>query len=66
MKYTVVWVPAALMELATAWNDAGDRGEVAAASDEIDRQLAAARAIGGRVTRREPLDPVCGSARYRL
>ncbi len=39
MKYTVVWVPAALMELATVWNDADDRGAVAAASDEIDRQL---------------------------
>ena len=47
MKYTVVWVPAALMELATAWNDAGDRGEVAAASDEIDRQLAAAPRLAG-------------------
>ena len=40
MTYTVVWLPEALMELATVWNDADDRGEVAAASDEIDRQLA--------------------------
>jgi plasmid stabilization system protein ParE len=39
MKYTVVWLPAALMELATVWNDADDRGDVTAASDEIDRQL---------------------------
>lgn len=29
------------MELATVWNDAEDRDEVTAASDEIDRQLAA-------------------------
>ncbi len=42
MKYTVAWVPAALIELATIWNDADDRGEVAAASDEIDKQLAMA------------------------
>ena len=29
MKYTVVWVPAALMELATVWNDAENRGDKA-------------------------------------
>ena len=44
MKYTVVWAPDALLELATAWNDADDRGEVAAVSDEIDRQLAVGHA----------------------
>ncbi len=38
MKYTVVWVLAALMELATIWTDAEDRAAVAAASDEIDRR----------------------------
>ncbi len=47
MKHTVVWVPAALIELATIWNDADDRGEVAAASDEIDRQLAASPRLVG-------------------
>ena len=40
MRYTVIWVPAALSELARLWNDAEDRTEVATASDEIDRQLA--------------------------
>ena len=47
MKYTVVWVPAALMELATAWSDADDRTEVAAASDEIDHQLSMAPRLAG-------------------
>ncbi len=41
MKYTVTWTRAALEELARIWNLAADRGAVAAASNEIDRLLAA-------------------------
>ena len=47
MKYTVVWVPAALNELATIWSDADDRAAVAAATDEIDRQLGTAPRLAG-------------------
>jgi plasmid stabilization system protein ParE len=62
MKYTVVWAPDALLELATAWNDADNRGEVAAVSDEIDRQLAVgprlvgeSRGVNFRVLFADPL-----------
>ena len=36
MKYTVVWMPSALNDLARLWNNAPDRHAVAAASDTID------------------------------
>ena len=39
MKWTVVWVSAALDDLARAWTDAPDRQAVADASDAIDAQL---------------------------
>ncbi len=41
MRYTVIWTQAALNKLAGIWNDDEDRGAVSAASDEIDRLLAA-------------------------
>jgi hypothetical protein len=47
MRYTVIWVPAALNELASLWNDAEDRSEVGNASDEIDRQLASTPGLVG-------------------
>lgn len=40
MNYTVSWQPAAEQQLAQIWNNASDRGVVAAAADEIDRSLA--------------------------
>jgi hypothetical protein len=40
MKWTVVYRPSAQDDLASLWLDASDRTAVAAAADEIDRQLA--------------------------
>lgn len=39
MIHTVLWTPAAEQELATAWLDAADRGEVTRAANSIDRLL---------------------------
>jgi hypothetical protein len=39
MKYTVVWIRAALDELANLWNNAPDRNDVTAASNLIDSIL---------------------------
>lgn len=41
MNYTVVWLYAAQDMLETVWLAAADRNAVTAASDRIDRQLAA-------------------------
>jgi plasmid stabilization system protein ParE len=40
MKYTVVWLPAALNQLADLWNHAPDRKAITEAADRIDRLLA--------------------------
>lgn len=40
MNYTVIWLNAALAELATAWMNATDRSAVTAASHRIDTRLA--------------------------
>jgi hypothetical protein len=42
MRYTVIWTPTALNVLAAIWNQAEDRNAVTAASNEMDRVLAAA------------------------
>jgi hypothetical protein len=39
MKYTVVWKPAVLQQLARIWNSATDRAAVTAAADSIDAAL---------------------------
>ncbi len=39
MRYTVVWVPSAVQELAKIWNQSSARQSVADAADEIDREL---------------------------
>jgi len=39
MKYTVVWNRRATNDLAQLWMDAGDRSEVASATNYIDEQL---------------------------
>ncbi len=39
MKYTVVWKPTAINELADIWTNATDRADVTAASDTIDAIL---------------------------
>jgi hypothetical protein len=39
VRYTVVWTPTALGDLADAWARATDRNAVNRASDEIDRIL---------------------------
>jgi hypothetical protein len=39
MKYTVVWKPAAEVELADLWISATDRSAIAAAANEIDARL---------------------------
>jgi hypothetical protein len=39
MKYTVVWVPSALNDLADIWNKAADRKAVTDAANRIDRTL---------------------------
>lgn len=41
MRFTVVWIPFALKELADLWNHALDRQEVADASDTVDMILRA-------------------------
>ncbi len=40
MKFTVVWKPAAELELAQAWEASQDRRAVSAAANVIDQQLA--------------------------
>jgi hypothetical protein len=40
MRYTVVWVQAALNELTQIWVDADDRQQVTDAANRIDRELA--------------------------
>lgn len=39
MRYTVVWRPSALDELAQLWNQAPDKGAVTMAANTIDREL---------------------------
>jgi hypothetical protein len=39
MRFTVVWSPVALGQLADAWVQATDRDAVTRAADEIDRTL---------------------------
>jgi hypothetical protein len=39
MRYTVEWLPSAIDELATIWNDAVDRQAVSRAADEIEVRL---------------------------
>jgi hypothetical protein len=41
MKYTVVWIPSALSELADLWNHAHNRQEITDAADTIDSILRA-------------------------
>jgi plasmid stabilization system protein ParE len=36
MKYTVAWLPSALLDLADIWNHAADRAAVTAAANLID------------------------------
>lgn len=40
MKYTVIWLPAALAALADIWTSATNRAAVAAASHRLDQRLA--------------------------
>lgn len=40
MRYTVIWLKDAEIELTEIWNDTRDRKEVSKASREIDRLLA--------------------------
>lgn len=39
MRYTVIWTPTALSELADLWNNASDRQAITAAADRIERRL---------------------------
>jgi len=39
MKYTVVWLPSAINELADIYNEASDRQKVTQASNRIDQRL---------------------------
>jgi hypothetical protein len=39
MRFTVVWVPTAITELARLWTDALDRQAVTSAADRIDETL---------------------------
>jgi hypothetical protein len=39
MKYTVAWLPSALLDLADIWNNAADRRAVTEAADTIDDWL---------------------------
>lgn len=41
MRYTVIWLPLAIQQLAAVWNASADRNGVTAASERLDRRLAA-------------------------
>jgi len=51
MRYTVIWTPAALDNLAAISNKAEDRNAVSAASNEMDRVLAASPRAQGESRR---------------
>jgi plasmid stabilization system protein ParE len=40
MKFTVVWLPSALRQLAHLWNNGPDRAAITAAANAIDYELA--------------------------
>lgn len=41
MRYTVVWLPRVLQQLAAVWTAAADRNAITAASSWLDRRLTA-------------------------
>ena len=40
MRYTVIWKPAAIQELATLWTNASDRERVRISADSFDHDVA--------------------------
>jgi plasmid stabilization system protein ParE len=47
MRYTVEWLPSAVDELATIWNDAADRQAVSRAADQIEVLLRTSSQVRG-------------------